>query len=128
MAYCRFGEGDVYLFYNSGGYIGCCSCCLAPKVKSRFTKGWSKKSLFDKCESCGGKGCEECWCKSCKGIGCDGCMLHGSLYFDTFEEAIDHLYKHKENGDDFPEEAIEELKRDIEREGKPTPSIPRENK
>ena len=28
MAYCRFGDSDIYLFHDCGGYIRCCGCCL----------------------------------------------------------------------------------------------------
>lgn len=28
MAYCRFSDGDVYLYHSSNGGIVCCHCCL----------------------------------------------------------------------------------------------------
>ena len=26
MSYCRFGEADVYVFVNAGGWLECCGC------------------------------------------------------------------------------------------------------
>lgn len=26
MSYCRFGDADIYLFHDCGGYIRCCGC------------------------------------------------------------------------------------------------------
>jgi len=28
MSYCRFIEGDVYVFLDVGGYLNCCGCIL----------------------------------------------------------------------------------------------------
>lgn len=30
MAYARFSDGDVYVFYNANGYLECCGCFLGP--------------------------------------------------------------------------------------------------
>jgi len=28
MAYCRFSDGDVYLYHHTDGYVECCACGL----------------------------------------------------------------------------------------------------
>lgn len=28
MSYCRFSNGDVYLYFSVGNYISCCGCSL----------------------------------------------------------------------------------------------------
>lgn len=33
MSYCRFGEGDVYLYHSSGGGFVCCECSLDSKSR-----------------------------------------------------------------------------------------------
>lgn len=111
MSYCRFSEGDVYLFEHVGGYIECCSCLLAELVPTVMTKGF--KGLFQKCEKCVGKGCEECNCKNCNGKGGSCCMMHGSLSFKTFQDAYNHLLQHQKTGHYVPEYAFEELQKDI---------------
>jgi len=115
MSYCRFLEGDVYMFYNVNGTIECCACSLAPRVKSIFTTGTKDrgntfKKLFGEIEPC----------KYCKGEGCDKCMLPGNLNFTTFEEAINHLKKHIEHGDRVPSRAFEALYEDLKKEKTPS--------
>lgn len=41
MSYCRFSDGDVYLYPTTGGLIQCCSCRLTPK-----DKGWHDNVNF----------------------------------------------------------------------------------
>ena len=114
MAYCRFGDGDVYIFPHVHGGIECCSCSLAEKVTTIWTKGY--KSFLEICSKCNGKGCEECWCKKCKGVGCDFCMMYGSINLKTYKEALEHLKEHRNNGDYVPEEAFDGIKQDMEDE------------
>lgn len=45
--------------------------------------------------------------------------MHGSLSFETFEEAIEHLKEHQKNGDDFPSDVFDMLEEDIRTEGRP---------
>lgn len=111
MSYCRFSSGDVYMFHHVCGFVECCSCLLAPKVKTIFTRGY--KGFLKECETCKGKGCKECNCKKCNGEGGDCCMMHGNSNFDTFQEAYNHLLEHKQKGHSIPEEAFEELQKDI---------------
>jgi hypothetical protein len=80
MSYCRFSDGDVYMYPNCNGYIECCSCSLAPLVDTIFS----------------------------------GVKMHGSVRFNNHQEAIEHLYKHIEAGDQVPEYAIESLKNEIQ--------------
>lgn len=32
MSYCRFGEADVYVYHDVGGYINCCACPRGEQV------------------------------------------------------------------------------------------------
>lgn len=32
MSYCRFLEGDVYVFMSVGGWLECCACSLSPET------------------------------------------------------------------------------------------------
>lgn len=36
MSYCRFSEGDVYMYSHIYGYIDCCGCSLAGKTTTKF--------------------------------------------------------------------------------------------
>jgi hypothetical protein len=102
------------MFYHVNGTIECCSCSIAPKVKSLFTTGLDKNDfrykLFGKVEPC----------EYCNGKGCSACMVPGSLNFDSFEEALEHLQEHVEKGDVVPKRAFEGLKQDLKTEGKPS--------
>lgn len=33
MSYCRFGEGDVYMYYHIDGYFTCCGCRFVERNK-----------------------------------------------------------------------------------------------
>jgi len=111
MSYCRFSEGDVYMYASVRGGIECCACRLAEKVPTIFTPGKIDETdprwrLFTK------NG--ELICKKCKS-GCDECMMHGNLTFETYQEAFDHLVKHKEAGDIVPDRAFKSLRRDAKK-------------
>ena len=103
MSYCRFSDGDVYMFAHVGGYIECCACSLAPKVKSIFTKGCKDHPLFGGVEAC----------TECNGEGCDSCMMPGNTRIDNYYDALYHLHEHREHGDKVPDYAFEHLKQDI---------------
>lgn len=111
MSYCRFIEGDVYMYASVYGGIECCACGLANKIKTIFSPGvnldeddfrneWIKDNTCD---------CDD---------QCDNCTMHGNVSFKTYEEAIAHLEKHVAAGHDVPARAFEGLKRDME-EGYP---------
>ena len=108
MSYCRFSEGDVYMYASVNGGIECCACSLAPKVKTIFTTGYKNHPIFK-------KDIEPC---TCGGEGCGKCMMPGNLTFNNYQEALDHLQKHRDRGDDVPDHAFEGLKRDME-DGEP---------
>jgi hypothetical protein len=114
MSYCRFSEGDVYLFPISSGGIECCTCRLTPRnVETIFTKGidegnpsfsfWGK---ITPCEKCGGKGCS-------------GCMMNNDVHFDTHAEAIAHLEEHRAAGHVVPEYAFERLRQEMKAADQP---------
>jgi hypothetical protein len=100
MSYCRFSEGDVYMYSSPDG-IECCACRLAPLVKTIFTDG-GDTPLFGPIEPC-----------DCGGKGCEKCMMHGSLTFQTRQDALAHLLGHRRAGHQFPQDAIERLKQEI---------------
>ena len=103
MSYCRFSDGDIYLFHHTGGYIICQMCSLAPKVNSIFTKGCNISSVFQ---------CEPC--KYCHGEGCKHCMINGDTKLTSYQEAIEHVKSHIENGDSIPDWVIPSLEKDLE--------------
>ena len=41
MSYCRFSDGDVYMYPHINGVIQCCSCRLSP-----IGKGWFADDNF----------------------------------------------------------------------------------
>jgi hypothetical protein len=104
MSYCRFSNADIYLFHHAGGYISCCACSLAPKVKSIFTTGCKKgESIFK-------KDIEPC--SKCNGEGCDSCMISGETMLGSYEDAIQHVKDHIANGDHVPEYVIPRIEHD----------------
>jgi len=102
MSYCRFTNADIYLFQHVYGYISCCACSLAPKVKTIFTKGFSKgeNPFYPEGKSP---------CQKCGGSGCDGCMMAGETCLKTYDEAIDHVKEHIASGDFVPDHVIPRL-------------------
>jgi hypothetical protein len=114
MAYCRFSDGDVYLFDHVGGFVECCAYRLAKKVSTIFTTGTKGGMLLEKLFGVVGP------CKECGGKGCDKCMMCGSMEFKTYEEALKHLEAHRAAGHQVPDYAIEDIKKCIERGEKPT--------
>ena len=50
MSYCRFGEGDVYVFMNVAGWLECCACSLAKTEDSVFFKAKSTQQMVDHLE------------------------------------------------------------------------------
>ena len=104
MSYCRFSEGDVYMYGDVEGGFTCLACLLAPLVKSIFTTGGD---LF-------GRHWEPC--PHCQGAGCDDCMLHDELNFATRREALAHLHAHRQAGHRVPQRAFDRLEAEIEEE------------
>lgn len=100
MAYCRFSEGDVYLYPSTGGVVECCACRLSPKVPTILTKGGDLfGSPVGPCSACGGEGCEKC-------------MMHGSPPSMSYTEAINHVKRHIAAGHVVPSGVIESLRCD----------------
>ena len=107
MSYCRFSEGDVYLYPHVGGGFECCGCSLTGKVATVFTKGVEHHPIFGTISAC----------ESCHGEGCDDCMMHGSLRLQTRTECLEHLQHHKEAGDNVPDYAFNRLKEELAEDG-----------
>jgi hypothetical protein len=105
MAYCRFSDGDVYLYRSERGYE-CCACRLQPLGPTIFTKPDDfVRRIFGLTEPC----------STCKGEfnGCTDCGMHGSLLIATAEEALQHLLDHRAAGHDVPDDAIEALREEV---------------
>lgn len=49
MSYCRFLEGDVYVFMHVGGYLECCACVMHKKDWGSF-EAHSTKAMVDHLE------------------------------------------------------------------------------
>jgi hypothetical protein len=90
------------MYASVNGGIECCSCKFAPKVKTVFTTGRKEHPFFGDIEGC----------SICNGEGCNGCMMHGNLTLNSYDEALEHLQKHRDSGDKVPEYAFEGLIRD----------------
>ena len=101
MSYCRFSEGDIYLYESVDGGITCCACRLAALVRTIFTEGGD---FF-------GATIEPC---KCKGEGCPNCMMHGNTDGLTHAEAIEHVLAHRRAGHDVPEHVLERLRAEME--------------
>ena len=86
MAYCRFSEGDIYLYPSAIGLV-CCACRLAPLVKTAFSED----------------------CTQCQGNGCESCMMHDTVAGMTAVEAIWHVCVHRAAGHAVPDDVIERL-------------------
>lgn len=110
MSYCRFSEGDAYMFEQPDGRIICMACNLADLTPSIFTTGYEDHPLFGDLEPC----------EECGGDGCKVCMMHDNLYFDTKEEALAHLEEHIANGDHIPKRALFRLKKEMEESNQKT--------
>jgi len=110
MSYCRFSNGDVYMYPSTNGGIECCACRLADKVPTVFTPGVIDETDFrwDLLVAGGDLVCTKCE------EGCDACMMHGSVTFYNYQDAIDHLHAHRAAADEVPDYAFEYLKEDME--------------
>lgn len=111
MAYCRFGDGGVYMYHHVDGFIECCACRLAPLINTIFTKGLKKGDIREKffghipsCDRCNGKGCGHC-------------RMHGNKKYKTRRGALKHLQAHRDAGHTVPQYAFDQLKEEIEEEG-----------
>ena len=114
MSYCRFSDGDVYMYADVGGGITCCACRLAPLVPTIFKNGEVDHPLFGKIAPCG-----------CSETCCPKCGMHDSLNFKTEDEALSHLREHAAAGHDVPDYAIERLQEEI---AAPTHGVQKEDK
>ena len=48
MSYCRFSDGDVYMYNHVNGFIECCACSLEPDNRSIaiYTKTEALQHLY----------------------------------------------------------------------------------
>ncbi len=101
MSYCRFIEGDVYLYADAEDSITCAMCLLAPRVRSIFTTGGDVLGLHMEP------------CPHCHGAGCDACMLQGDTKLDGPQAALAHLHAHRRAGHTVPQDAFDRLEEEI---------------
>ena len=88
MSYCRFSEGDVYVFLSTDNLLECCGCFLqetewVDDETRPILKGYLKKV---------------------------GEIIQTT--FDTTQGMLDHLRVHMDKGHYVPEECIEGLLND----------------
>ena len=107
MSYCRFSDGDVYLYAHVGGGFECCGCSVSGPVRSVFTEGYKDHPLLGDIEPC----------ESCNGEGCDACMMPGFTKLRTRSACLEHLQKHRDAGHNVPDYAFETLRKEIKEEG-----------
>ncbi len=110
MSYCRFIEGDVYMYASVHGGIECCACSLAGKIKTIFSPGAELDEDDPRREWIG----DGCTCDD----QCGECTMHDNTGFQTYEEAIAHLEEHVAAGHNVPDRAFKGLRKDME-EGYP---------
>ena len=101
MSYCRFSNGDVYLYDDVYKGLTCCACKLADRKPTIFTTGGTfiTKSIKP--------------CEHCNGLGCEKCMLRGTTQLENEQDAIDHLQAHRAAGHDVPQYAIDRLRAEV---------------
>lgn len=85
MAYCRWSEGDCYV-YGSGQGMTCCSCRIMPECDS-----------YDLAGNC---------------LGHTG--LHEDYNTESKQEMLDHLLEHRKQGHQVPDSAITRLMREVQ--------------
>jgi hypothetical protein len=107
MSYCRFSEGDVYMYHHVGGFVECCSCSLADLVDG-------STAFFDQLSGADKKPDYE---------GPTTFKMHGNTNLSSYREALEHLQKHRDAGHSVPEDAFDRLREDIESGGSPEASI-----
>lgn len=90
MSYCRFGEGDVYIFLSTSNQLECCGCLLQEREFIPDEDALLKFYL--------------------KPVG-----ERVQTVFHTTEDMIKHLETHKESGHYVPDFCIEGLLRDKEK-------------
>ncbi len=111
MAYCRWSDGDVYLYGSGHREVTCYSCALAPLVPTIFTKGVTD-SIFGKVRRC--RKCKGSFVDPLDGGPCRACGWPGSIYLTTKKQIRDHEKAHRKAGHEFPRDAF---KRAIEEFG-----------
>lgn len=109
MSYCRFSNGDVYMFPSTRGGIECCACRLTDKVMTIFSPG-AGADLDEKQIAFRDAFGSVCDCENC----CDKCMMFDNMVFDNYQDALDHLQVHRDAGHEVPDYAFEYLKEDME--------------
>lgn len=95
MSYCRFSDGDVYMFNHVNGFIKCCACRLTKKKRYKISKDARQMII----EYNGDKR----WYY----------WNYQDMSFHTLKEALSHLYEHKQAGHKVGRGAISRLRKEI---------------
>jgi hypothetical protein len=85
MSYCRFGEGDVYIFLSTSGLLECCGCILQ---QTEWVDDDTRPIIKGYLKSVGE-------------------IIQTT--FDTTQGMLDHLLLHRENEHYIPESCIQDL-------------------
>lgn len=88
MSYCRFSEGDVYLYQTTEDHWECCACSLAPLVNGSLAAFGDPDTTF---------------------------LLHSSTTLSTLEQVLEHLNLHKNNNDLVPNRAFNRVQEELRR-------------
>lgn len=91
MSYCRFGEGDVYVFASGEG-LTCMCCSMEP-----MSKPVVGESLFE-------------------GYSSSSFSMNEDFNCSTEGEMLAHLRNHIDAGDSVPQDAINRLEREVEQD------------
>ena len=123
MSYCRFNEGDVYLFggedYDGNPALECCSCKLTGKASYLiYPSDPYYEQMLREAEAMGRP--------FKRGEPYEAGPARAHLFFKTPEEALEHLLEHQEAGHEVPETALERLRAEIRGEVYVYPLSPEE--
>ncbi len=110
MSYCRFSDGDVYLFggedYDGNPALECCACKMTGIDSYLIYPTNPDYELMIKQAAEMGRPYK-------RGEPYDAGAARANLFFKTPEEALEHLLEHQEAGHEVPETALERLRAEI---------------
>lgn len=134
MSYCRFSDGDVYMYHDVGGYVSCCVCRLTKELPEPWTEATRRHiarwayDFADLFVTLGRVVSLGFWrghlpltwaLRSARTI-----SREPDPRLTTFQDALAHLYEHVAAGHSVPDYAFAALREEIEtglRPSDPTP-------
>jgi hypothetical protein len=110
MSYCRFSDGDVYMFggedYDGNPALECCACQFTGVASYQIHPNDPDYDLMlEQAEALGRP--------FTRGEPYEAGAARASLHFETPKEALEHLLEHQEAGHEVPETALERLRAEI---------------